>query len=138
MGNMDTDPMFEDHENRNYNLLENSPCIDSGDPNLFDPDDTRSDIGAFYYDQNTTRVINLNGDSFIKIFPNPANDFINIAASNYEIIELTIMASNGKEIMKLPIHENTMIPLENLLPGVYYYTFKGKDIFYTEKVIILK
>jgi len=32
-------------------LQEDSPCIDAGDPTIFDPDGTRSDIGAFYYDQ---------------------------------------------------------------------------------------
>ena len=33
-------------------LQPNSPCIDAGDPNSeLDPDGTRADMGAFYYDQ---------------------------------------------------------------------------------------
>ena len=40
--------------NFNYNIQ--SPCIDSGDPNLIDPDGTRSEIGANYF------IISLIGD----------------------------------------------------------------------------
>jgi hypothetical protein len=37
-----------------YHLQWDSPCIDSGDPNLIynDPDGTRADMGAYYYDQS--------------------------------------------------------------------------------------
>ncbi|NQT34250.1 choice-of-anchor D domain-containing protein, partial [bacterium] len=51
-GNLDTDPLFEDSDNDLYHLTEDSPCIDAGDPDFDDdPDETRADIGAFYYDQ---------------------------------------------------------------------------------------
>ena len=33
-------------ENLEFSLLPNSPCIDSGDPEQFDADETRRDIGA--------------------------------------------------------------------------------------------
>lgn len=36
-----------DPDNDNYALAATSPCIDAGDPELFDADGTRSDIGAF-------------------------------------------------------------------------------------------
>ena len=46
-GNIDTDPLFEDDD---YNLSQNSPCIDSGDPDSpLDPDGTRADMGARVY-----------------------------------------------------------------------------------------
>ncbi len=47
-GNIDSDPLFEDPEHGNYNICSQSPCIDAGDPDLQDPDGTRSDIGVFY------------------------------------------------------------------------------------------
>lgn len=51
-GNMNSDPLFVDSDNYNFNLLENSPCIDTGNPALpLDPDGTLSDMGAFYYNQ---------------------------------------------------------------------------------------
>jgi parallel beta-helix repeat protein len=58
--NISEDPLF----NEDYLLYSNSPCIDSGDPDLDndgimwendpndqDPDGTRMDIGAYYYHQ---------------------------------------------------------------------------------------
>ncbi len=46
------DPLFVDRFSGDYNLLPNSPCIDAGDPDSpLDPDGTRADIGAYYFDQ---------------------------------------------------------------------------------------
>jgi hypothetical protein len=47
-GNIDADPLFTDPENGDYTLQEGSPCIDSGNPNLWyqDVDGTASDMGA--------------------------------------------------------------------------------------------
>ena len=49
-------PNFIDVENLNFNYLSDSPCIDAGNPNLFDSDGSIRDIGA-----NTYQEI-LNGD----------------------------------------------------------------------------
>ena len=52
IGNINKDPLFLDPQIGNYHLTENSPCIDAGVPGeLFDPDGTIKDIGAFYYHQ---------------------------------------------------------------------------------------
>lgn len=45
------DPLFDWNEEFDYRLLANSPCIDSGDPDILDPDGTISDRGAYFYDQ---------------------------------------------------------------------------------------
>jgi len=53
-GNIDEDPMFVQPDTlmyTDYRLFWESPCIDTGDPNLFDPDRTRSDMGAHYFNQ---------------------------------------------------------------------------------------
>ena len=46
-GNIDDDPDFCMETNYEFNLLEGSPCIDSGDPNEIDPDGTRLDMGCY-------------------------------------------------------------------------------------------
>ena len=45
------DPLFVDASSGDYHLTKNSPCIDTGNPLYIDPDGTRSDIGAFYFEQ---------------------------------------------------------------------------------------
>jgi parallel beta-helix repeat protein len=54
IGNINQDPNFVNAAQRDYRLQWGSPCIDSGDPNPIynDPDGTRADMGAFYYDQS--------------------------------------------------------------------------------------
>lgn len=46
------DPQFLDHTT--YQLQATSPCIDTGWPYFTDPDGTRSDIGALFFDQSTS------------------------------------------------------------------------------------
>jgi len=46
-GNIDADPLFVSPEEGHFSLLSGSPCIDTGDPELPDPDGTRSDMGAY-------------------------------------------------------------------------------------------
>ena len=51
-GNIDLDPQLMNPLN-NFELESTSPCIDAGDPaSAPDPDGTRTDMGAVYYDQS--------------------------------------------------------------------------------------
>ncbi|MCP4582440.1 MAG: T9SS type A sorting domain-containing protein [candidate division Zixibacteria bacterium] len=52
-GNIDADPLFVDQDDFDFHLQSGSPCIDSGNPSTpEDPDETRSDMGALYFDQS--------------------------------------------------------------------------------------
>ncbi len=52
VSNIDANPLFTNSEEYDYTLLVDSPCIDSGDPESpYDPDNTVTDMGAFYYYQ---------------------------------------------------------------------------------------
>ena len=42
------DPLFLDTAGGNYNSCIQSPLVDRGDPNVLDPDSSRSDIGRYY------------------------------------------------------------------------------------------
>ena len=46
-GNLSVDPLFQDPDADNYDLLAVSQCVDAGDPDLLDADGTRSDMGAY-------------------------------------------------------------------------------------------
>jgi hypothetical protein len=47
VGNIFSDPMYVDPDGGDLHLQYGSPCIDAGDPDVFDLDGTRCDIGAF-------------------------------------------------------------------------------------------
>jgi hypothetical protein len=50
-GDISEDPLFIDPEKCDYHLQEDSPCINTGDPRLRDPDLSRSDMGCYWYDE---------------------------------------------------------------------------------------
>jgi hypothetical protein len=59
-GNIDADPVFAGPEREDFQLRWHSPCIDTGDPSFpLDPDGTRSDIGAFYFNQDVAAIIEV-------------------------------------------------------------------------------
>ncbi|NQU04824.1 MAG: hypothetical protein HQ568_01925, partial [Calditrichaeota bacterium] len=50
--NISEDPEFINADEGDYHLTEDSPCIDTGDPDSpEDPDETRADMGAYFFDQ---------------------------------------------------------------------------------------
>ena len=52
-GNINNDPLFVNSGIGDYYLQLTSPCIDTGDPvSPLDPDGTRADMGAYFYDQS--------------------------------------------------------------------------------------
>jgi hypothetical protein len=84
-GNISADPLFVNPEQNDYRLLWGSPCIDSGDPNpqYNDPDSSRSDMGAFYYDQSVpVRVLLTPYNAPIQIPPEGGSFDYAITASN--------------------------------------------------------
>ncbi len=71
-------PQYASPTMYDYHLQEDSPCIDAGNPSPIynDPDGTRSDIGALYYNQSGVkdRSDDLTADNIcLRNFPNPFN-----------------------------------------------------------------
>jgi len=70
-GNISDDPLFLNESENNFNLTFYSPAIDAGDPNYpKDPDGTRSDIGALYFDKRdivppTINLLNLTNSIYL-------------------------------------------------------------------------
>ncbi len=60
--NISVDPEFFDTSRNLYSLNETSGCIDAGNPDAQynDPDGTRDDMGASFFDQTSPNVSNLN------------------------------------------------------------------------------
>jgi len=62
-GNIDLDPCFTVGEWNDYRLRWGSSCIDAGNPDKTDPDDTRVDMGAFFFDQSRELIVYLSPES---------------------------------------------------------------------------
>ena len=86
-------------------------------------------------DQTTTSVTNLN-ESEIKLYPNPANDYINIdlpsVSGNISIVNIT-----GKTILKKDIRSSVeRIDLSDLNSGIYLVRIQDGPAVLTKKLII--
>lgn len=138
-GNINSDPLFKDSPNADYSLLPNSPCIDSGDPSMTDPDGTRSDMGAFFLHQEPVPVKNLHAQRRFSVFPNPAKHFVEIDLKHDEDALLSIFSQDGRLISKLHITgSNATVSLENLSPGIYFLNFTGQQDFQAQKLVVVK
>lgn len=71
----------------------------------------------------------------INIFPNPADDFIQIKGCNNSNITLT--NDYGKEIMKISkYYENERLNVSQLTPGIYFLKIYKNNISVIKKIII--
>lgn len=125
--NLSQDPIFVGGDPFDYHLSENSPCIDAGDPESpFDPDESRADIGAFYFpheshvsqDQNK----NIPSNFKLQMYPNPFNSQITI---RYQIpgegqVNLFIYNILGQNVAKLVEGEKSQ--------GFYEVIWNVKDV----------
>ena len=73
---LDSDPLFMDNMNGDFSLQAQSPCIDTGNPDQDndgedyttdvddqDPDGTRLDMGAYYFNQNLAPIPEISSSS---------------------------------------------------------------------------
>jgi parallel beta-helix repeat protein len=152
VGNIDADPMFVNPDSGDYNLQWGSPCIDAGDPNSpLDPDSTRVDMGALYYNQNPSFIadeehcqpldFNLNPP-----YPNPFNSqtTLSYCLPKNSYVELSIYDLAGRQMRRLVngwrsigVHEVTFDG-SNLASGVYIYILNAGEFDASGKMVLLK
>ncbi|NOQ23321.1 MAG: T9SS type A sorting domain-containing protein [Candidatus Aegiribacteria sp.] len=103
-GNITDNPMFANATDNDYHLQYGSPCIDAGDPSSPpDPDGTRADMGALYFDQTgiggTVEPVPV--FELYPVSPNPFSSIVSIVCSlptdgNVKIIIYDI---TGREVL---------------------------------------
>ena len=93
----------------NFNLDENSPCINAGDPDLFDNDGSRSDIGANFFNNSFCNIEgDLNQDNIVNILD--VVDMVNcILFDNCNSICFDLNADNQYNVLDILIIVNIII-----------------------------
>jgi hypothetical protein len=108
----------------------------------YDWDETTSDWvindkGTFYYsEQDITSIFEINGAE-LKVYPNPADDFIvfdldnNLHAAIVEIFDF-----QGRKVLEEKLSTKKEISISHLNSGVYFYRLGQNEKSYTGKFIV--
>jgi len=151
-GNIYLDPMFVGGDD--YYLQYGSPCIDAGDPNIKDPDSSRSDIGCYggtwgetytYQDYPPGAPDSLSAtssDSVIVLFwkPNTESD-----VSHYLVYRDTIegfIPDTFKIVGEVPKDSSAFKDYDFILGETYYYRVSvldltGNESEYSDELAVL-
>jgi hypothetical protein len=128
MHDIQSDPLFVDRFSGDFRLLPNSPCIDAGDPSFpLDPDSTRADIGAYYFDQS----LGIDDDgapsgpyqfALKQNYPNPFNGetIISYYLDKESTVSLFIFSITGHLVLPL-------LNKEIQEAGEHNYLWEGRD-----------
>ncbi|PLW92170.1 MAG: hypothetical protein C0592_12165 [Marinilabiliales bacterium] len=141
-GCIDADPLFADAPNNNLlltwanypvNDATKSPCIDTGDPaSPNDPDASRADMGAYYY--GASLGIENNQFPEIKLYPNPATDYVHFILPGNEDYDIVVYDALGSIVypstpLRMTIEGSVCsIYISHLQPGIYFIELRGKKI----------
>ncbi len=112
-------------DSADYQLRVNSPCIDTGDPSSsFDPDGTRADMGAFFYDQSVTGIVNFENSAHFELsqnYPNPFSSKTVIPFKVFEVCDVDIRIYNlaGREV--------NILTHNKYVAGSYQVIWEGDD-----------
>jgi len=158
--NIQLDPLFLDPENGDFHLTENSPCIDAGDPNSpLDPDGTIADMGAFYFDQNSSIDEELSSAELVlQNYPNPFNSStkisFNLTTEFTESTEILIYNIKGQKVRVLECVNSFKTKATESLShivwngddesgkpvnsGIYFYKLKSGKYSSIKKMLLLR
>ncbi|NQU04734.1 MAG: T9SS type A sorting domain-containing protein [Calditrichaeota bacterium] len=148
-GSISVDPRFVNADSGDFHLQSDSPCIDTGDPDFpNDPDDSRSDMGAFVYEFNDVLSDNppvATGFS-IEAYPNPFNSQLKITYNlvNAGEVDLAVYDLSGKRVANLVkgrhssgIH-TTLFDGDGYSSGVYLVRLESGKLHSQHKVVLVK
>jgi len=131
-------------------LTQNSPCIDTGNPaSLYDPDNTRADMGAFYFHHGVAVDDDIPKPGNISLgqnYPNPfnASTIIEFSLGGPSDVTIDIYDLLGRAVAMLDLgrmspgrHEVSWNAGDNP-SGVYFYRLRVDGASETRRMVLLK
>ena len=137
---------FEDIDNFNYHLTENSTLVrnegveyigamDCDADSVPVPMEGIRDIGVFEYDEGTQTIISqasLDNELIYSIYPNPANNYLKFDLENLDDnpVTITVLSINGKTLLQREYHSNNdrlskQLDISMLNKGMYIIYFQN-------------
>lgn len=144
------DPLFVGGIPFDYHLTPESPCIDTGNPIYFDPDGTRSDMGAYYYPQvSVPEPSNPSLPTEHRLlagYPNPFNSdtMIPFVVSQRTLVTIDVLNVLGQTVARLLDAEvdagEYRLPWSaGMLPsGVYFCRMSAGNSVFHQRLILLR
>ena len=104
--------------------------------------------GSRFYDNpilvHIGSLVNVNVitalENKITVYPNPANDVINISADGVRLNEIRIVDINGREVRTVDVGNQSQLSLQvnDLISGVYFIQLRAGSDVATKKIVIAK
>jgi hypothetical protein len=142
-GCISADPRLVNVRGDDFNLDFNSPCIDAGDPTIRrDPDGTRSDMGAFYFDH----ILSANSPEMppssigITVSPNPFNGRTTVSIRGMGAVEWSLLDVSGRKWAGERVSESASFSIDGggLPAGVYFVMVHGERTSRAVKLALVK
>ena len=105
----------------------------------WDNSTTKWDYGesaiAHYSAQDITGIDQINKES-VRLFPNPATDYVNVQFSgNEDDVQFDLFDLAGHNVLSKQVANNQQIALKELSKGIYFYNFQLNGKTFAGKLI---
>ena len=106
------------------------------------------ETGSYLLDMALTRAANvgveeLETEQFIKVYPNPAKNFVTIDLEGFtdKITQINMLNSQGQQVLSVIIADNEkkmFLPISGLPVGIYVLQLKTSSGIKTKKIVVEK
>jgi len=106
------------------------------------------ETGTYLLDMTLTRTANvgieeLEAENFIKVYPNPAKDFLTIDLDGFagKISRINLFNSQGQQVLSVNAAgsgKQVFLPLANLVEGIYILQLQTSSGIQTKKIVVGK
>ncbi len=106
------------------------------------------ETGTYLLDMTLSRTVNvgieeLETEDFIKVYPNPAKDFVTIDLNGFtgKITQISLLNGQGQQVLSVNAADSgkkVLLPLTNLPVGIYILQLQTSSGMQTKKIVVEK